>query len=253
MRLFDLSGRTAIVTGGTAGIGLAIAQALGEAGARAVLVGRDGGRGKQAVAKLKAAGVSAEFRPCDVTDAPSVSALVEGVVRDHGGLHAMVISAGLLTVKPALDFEAEEVDALLAVHLRGGFLCAQAAARAMIPRGGGKIVFISSFLAERAVPSQAPYMAAKGGMVAMARGLALEWAPHNIQVNALGPQLTRTSMTEGLYRDPQKMAGVLARTPAGRAGEPEDVMGAAVFLCSSASDYCTGQHLVVDGGRSIAG
>ncbi|MBI2177943.1 MAG: SDR family oxidoreductase [Candidatus Tectomicrobia bacterium] len=217
MRLFDLSGKTAIVTGGTAGIGLAIAQALGEAGARVVLAGRSGERGREAVGKLTGAGVSAEFRPCDVTDASSVSALVNGVVTEHGGLHAMVIGAGLLTVKPALDFTAGEVDALLAVHLRGGFLCAQAAARAMIPRGGGKILFISSILAERAVPNQAPYIAAKGGMVA---------------------------------RDPQKMAGVLARTPAGRAGEPEDVMGAAVFLCAPASDYLTGQHIMVDGGRS---
>ena len=250
MRLFDLSGKTAIVTGGTAGIGLAIARALGEAGAEVVVASRSGERGKEAAARLKDAGVAAEFRPCDVTDAASVASLVDGVVKDHGGLHAMVISAGLLFVKPALEFKAEEVDALLAVHVRGGFLCAQAAARAMIPRGGGKIVFISSMLAERAVPNQAPYLAAKGGMVAMARGLALEWGPYNIQVNALGPQLTRTPMTEGLYRDPQKMAGVLARTPAGRAGEPEDVVGAAVFLCSPASDYLTGQHLIVDGGRS---
>ena len=186
-------------------------------------------------------------------DAASVASLVDGVVRDRGGLHAMVVSAGLLFVKPALDFKAEEVDALLAVHVRGGFLCAQAAARAMIPRGGGKILFISSLLAERAVPNQAPYIAAKGGMVAMARGLALEWAPHNIQVNALAPQLTRTPMTERLFKDPQKMAEVLARTPAGRAGEPEDVAGAAVFLCSSASDYLTGQHIIVDGGRSAGG
>lgn len=253
MRLFDLSGKTAIVTGGSAGIGLAIAGALGEAGARVVLAGRSGERGREAVGKLTGAGVSAEFRPCDVTDPASVSALVEGVVSDHGGLHAMIVSAGLLFVKPALDFSAAEVDALLAVHVRGAFLCAQAAARAMIPRGGGKILFISSILAERAVPNQAPYIAAKGAMVSLARALALEWAPHNVQVNALGPQLTRTPMTEGLYRDPQKMAGVLARTPAGRAGEPEDVMGAAVFLCAPASDYLTGQHIMVDGGRSAAG
>ena len=253
MRLFDLSGKTAIIAGGTTGIGLAIARALGEAGAGVVVASRSEERGKEAAGQLKSAGAAAEFRPCDVTDAASVASLVDGVVRDCGGLHAMVVSAGLLFVKPALDFKAEEVDALLAVHVRGGFLCAQAAARAMIPRGGGKILFISSLLAERAVPNQAPYIAAKGGMVAMARGLALEWAPHNIQVNALAPQLTRTPMTERLFKDPQKMAEVLARTPAGRAGEPEDVAGAAVFLCSSASDYLTGQHIIVDGGRSAGG
>jgi NAD(P)-dependent dehydrogenase (short-subunit alcohol dehydrogenase family) len=123
----------------------------------------------------------------------------------------------------------------------------------MIRRGGGKILFVTSFLAERAVPNQAPYIAAKGAVVALTRALAVEWAPHNIQVNALGPQLTRTPLTEGLYADPQKMEAVLARTPAGRAGEPGDVAGAAVFLCSPASDYLTGQHIIVDGGRSAGG
>ena len=250
---FSLDGRVAIVTGGTAGIGLAIGRALAGAGARVVLAGRSRERGREAARALEAEGLSAEFRPLDVTDPASVSALVEGVAASHGGLGALVTSAGALTVKPALAFAPEEVDALLAVHVRGTFLCAQAAARAMIPGGGGKILFISSFLAERAVPNQAPYIAAKGAVAALARALALEWAPHNIQVNALAPQLTRTPMTEGLYADPQKMAGVLARTPAGRAGEPEDVAGAAVFLCSPASDYLTGQHIIVDGGRSAAG
>ena len=249
MRLFDLSGRTAVVTGGTAGIGLAIARALAEAGAKVVVSGRGEARGREAASSIP----GGEFRACDVTDPASVSSLVEGIVKGHGGLHAMVAGAGLFFVKPALDFQPGEVDALMAVHVRGGFLCAQAAARAMIPRGGGKILFISSILAERAVPNQAPYVAAKGAVAAMARALAVEWAPHNIQVNALGPQLTRTGMTEGLFKDPRKMAGVLARTPAGRAGEPEDVAGAAVFLCSPASDYLTGQHIVVDGGRSAGG
>ncbi len=176
--------------------------------------------------------------------------LVRAVLDEHGRLDAMVTSAGRILVKAALEITADELDGLLAVHVRGSFLCARAAARAMIEGGGGgKILFISSTLAERAVPNQSAYIAAKGGVLSLARALAVEWAPHGIQVNALGPQLTRTPLTEGLYADPEKMKTVLARTPAGRAGEPEDVAGAAVFLCSPASDYLTGQHIVVDGGR----
>ena len=108
-------------------------------------------------------------------------------------------------------------------------------------------------VAERAVPNQSAYIATKGAVVSLTRALALEWAPHGIQVNALGPQLTKTPMTGGLFANPDKMAEVFARTPAGRAGLPEDLTGAALFLCSSASDYLTGQHIIVDGGRAAAG
>ncbi len=250
---FSLEGRVAIVTGGTSGIGLAIGRALAEAGAKAVLSGRSEERGRTAVLSLQGAGLEAEFRACDAGDPASCFRLVESVVDDHGCLDALVTCAGGLMVKPALDVTADELDEVLGVHIRGAFICAQAAARAMIPRNGGKILFITSFLAERAVPNQAAYIAAKGGVVAMMRALSIEWAPYGVQVNALGPQLTRTPLTEGLYADPQKMAAVLARTPAGRAGEPEDVTGAAVFLCSPASDYLTGQHIIIDGGRSAAG
>lgn len=253
MNRYSLEGKVAIVTGGTAGIGLAIGMELARAGARVTLAGRDPSRGKEAARACQKEGLGAEFRACDVTDPEAVKRLVEGVSRERGGLHALVTSAGTFAVKPALEFAPGEVDALLAVHVRGAFVCAQEAARVMIPAGGGKVLFISSFVAERAVPLQAPYIAAKGALVSLARALALEWAPHNVQVNALGPQLTRTPMTEGLWADSEKMAAVLSRTPAGRAGEPEDVAGAALFLCSPASDYLTGQHILVDGGRSAAG
>ncbi len=250
---FSLEGRVAVVTGGTSGIGLAIGRSLAEAGASVVLSGRSEERGMEAVLSLQGAGLEAEFRPCDAAEPESCARLLESVAGDHGCLDALVTCAGGLMVKPALDVTSGELDELLAVHIRGAFTCAQAAARAMIPQGAGKILFITSFLAERAVPNQAAYIAAKGGVVALMRALALEWAPHGIQVNALGPQLTRTPLTEGLYADSRKMEAVLARTPAGRAGEPEDVTGAAVFLCSSASDYLTGQHIVIDGGRSAGG
>ena len=252
MEKFGLAGRSALVTGGTSGIGLAIGGALAGAGARVALAGRSGARGEEALAALRAEGLEARFLPCDVADA--VSRLIRDAAALHGGLHVLVHSAAINLVKPALEYAPAEVDALLACNARGAFLCAREAARVMIPQGeGGKILFLASMVAERAAPNQAVYAATKGAVVSLARALAIEWAPHGIQVNALGPQLTRTPMTEGLFANPGKMREVLARTPAGRAGLPEDAAGAALFLCSAASDYLTGQHVVVDGGRSAAG
>ena len=253
IKQFRMDGRVAIVTGGTSGIGLAIAKALADAGAKVVVAGRSRERGDEALEALRADGLDADFRSCDVGDASSVSALVEEVVSSHGGLNVMVNSAAINIVKPALDHTPADVDALLTSNVRGAFFCAQEAAKVMVDQGGGKIVLLTSMVAERAVPNQSAYVATKGAVVSLVRALALEWAPHGIQVNALGPQLTKTPMTGGLFANPEKMAEVHARTPAGRAGVPEDLTGAALFLCSSASDYLTGQHIVVDGGRGAAG
>ncbi len=248
-----MDGRVAVVTGGTSGIGLAIAKALADAGANVTIAGRSQERGEEALEAFRADGLDAGFLSCDVGDAGSVSALVGEVVSSHGGLNVLVNSAAINIVKPALDHAPEDVDALLASNVRGAFLCAQTAAKVMVDQGGGKIVLLTSMVAERAVPNQAVYVATKGAVVSLTRALALEWAPHDIQVNALGPQLTKTPMTGGLFANPEKMAEVHARTPAGRAGAPEDLTGAALFLCSSASDYLTGQHIIVDGGRGAAG
>lgn len=253
MEQFRMDGRVAIVTGGTSGIGLAIAKALADAGARVVVAGRSQERGDEALEALRADGLDAQFLSCDVGDAREVSALVGKVVSSHGGLNVMVNSAAINIVKPALDHTPGDVEALLASNVRGAFFCAQEAAKVMVDQGGGKIVLLTSMVAERAVPNQAAYVATKGAVVSLVRALALEWAPHDIQVNALGPQLTKTPMTGGLFANPEKMAEVFARTPAGRAGVPEDLTGAALFLCSAASDYLTGQHIVVDGGRGAAG
>ena len=253
IKQFRMDGRVAVVTGGTSGIGLAIAKALADAGAKVTIAGRSKERGDEALEAFRADGLEAQFLPCDVGDAESVSELVWEVFSRYGRVNVMVNSAAINIVKPALDHAPEDVDALLASNVRGAFLCAQEAARMMVDQGGGKIVLLTSMVAERAVPNQAVYVATKGAVVSLTRALALEWAPHDIQVNALGPQLTKTPMTGGLFANPEKMAEVHARTPAGRAGVPEDLTGAALFLCSSASDYLTGQHIVVDGGRGAAG
>ncbi len=247
-----MDGRVAIVTGGTSGIGLAIGKALARSGARVVLAGRSPERGSEALGAFRTDNLTAQFHPCDVADTESVSGLVRAAARE-GKLHTLVHSAAMNIVKSALDHTPEDVDALLASNVRGAFFCAQEAARVMISEGGGKIVLLTSMVAERAVPNQSAYIATKGALVSLVRALALEWAPHGVQVNALGPQLTRTPMTAGLFANPEKMSEVFARTPAGRAGTPDDVAGAALFLCSAASNYLTGQHIVVDGGRGAVG
>ena len=158
-----MDGRVALLTGGTSGIGLAIGKALAGAGARVVLSGRSQERGDEALEAFRADGLDAHFHPCDVADSSSVSALVGEVAASHGGLHVLVNSAAINIVKPALDHTPDDLDALLASNVRGAFLCAQEAARAMVNRGGGgKIVLITSMVAERAVPNQSAYIATKG-------------------------------------------------------------------------------------------
>ena len=165
---FRMDGRVAIVTGGTSGIGLAIGKALAGAGARVVLSGRSQERGDEALEAFQADESGRDFHPCDVADASAVSALVEEVVSSHGGLHVLVNSAAINIVKPALDHTPDDLDALLASNVRGAFLCAQEAARAMVNRGGGgKIVFLTSMVAERAVPNQSAYVATKGAIVSL--------------------------------------------------------------------------------------
>ena len=173
MEQFRMDGRVAIVTGGTSGIGLAIAKALADAGAEVVIAGRSKERGEEALEALRADGLDADFHPCDVGNAESVSALIREVVSSRGGLNVMVNSAAINIVKPALDHAPADVDALLASNVRGAFLCAQEAAKVMVDQGGGKIVLLTSMVAERAVPNQAVYVATKGAVVSLTRALAL--------------------------------------------------------------------------------
>jgi len=250
--LFDLSGRVAIVTGGGAGIGRQLAEALAELGADIVLCARRPERCEQAAAELSQLGVRALGLRCDVSDKTEVDALVERTLDELGRLDIVVNNAGTSWGAPAVEHPLEAWQKVISVNLTGVFLVSQAAGRAMIERGGGKIVNIASTAAFGGLPSElmdaVAYNASKGGVVAFTRDLAVKWARHGIAVNAIAPGWFPTEMSRALLE--QRAAGLLAEIPLGRFGGADDLKGAIAFLASAASDFVTGQVLVVDGGQT---
>jgi 2-dehydro-3-deoxy-D-gluconate 5-dehydrogenase len=254
MKLFDLGGRVAIVTGGNGGIGFGMAEGLASAGATLVIAGRNEAKSAAAVKKLTDAGAKATAIAVDVTDAQSCRALIAVAVKRFGRLDILVNNAGTNIRKQPQDYTLEEWNALIATNLTSAFVCCQAAYPEMLKAGGGKIINIGSMMSIFGASFTAPYAASKGGIVQMTRGLATAWAKDNIQVNAVLPGWIDTDLTR---RGRAEVAGlherVLARTPAGRWGTPEDHAGIAVFLASAASDFVTGTAIPVDGGYSVQG
>ena len=254
MRIFDLAGRVALVTGGNSGIGLAMAEAFAEAGAAVVLAARDREKGEAAAAGIAQQGGRALFLTFDAAAEASCRSLVTEAERRMGRLDILVNNAGMSIRKPAEEYTAEEWRAVLDTNLSGAFWCAQAAYPAMRRQGQGKIINIGSMFALFGAAYAIPYAASKGALVQITKSLACAWAGDNIQVNAILPgwidtELTRNARAQvaGLHKR------VLARTPAGRWGEPADLKGAAVFLASTAADFVTGAALAVDGGFSAMG
>jgi NAD(P)-dependent dehydrogenase (short-subunit alcohol dehydrogenase family) len=241
----DLAGRTALVTGGNAGIGLAIATALGLAGARLVLVARRREQLDAAVQACAAQGITASALPADLA-APDAAARVQG------GLDAapdiLVNAAGINLRQPFATVTAEAFDLHMALHLRAPFLLTQALAPAMAERGWGRILNIASLQSFRAFPNSAPYGAAKGGITQLTRAIAEQWSRHGITCNAIAPGFFPTDLTAPFFADAARAAELAARTCIGRNGRLEDLHGPALFLCSDASAYVTGQVLAVDGG-----
>ncbi|GAC1327511.1 MAG: glucose 1-dehydrogenase [Beijerinckiaceae bacterium] len=250
MSLFDLTGRTALVTGGNSGIGLAIARALGLAGAGVVLVARRASELADAGAALSMEKITAEPLSCDLTEPGAIAALTTHLREKGEGIDILVNAAGLNLRQPFSQVSVANFDVHIALHLRAPFLLTQALAPAMASRGWGRILNVASLQSVRAFPDSAPYGAAKGGIVQLTRAIAEEFSPAGVTCNAIAPGFFPTPLTQPIFADEQRAAANAARSAVGRNGALEDLYGAAIFFCSDASAYVTGQTLFVDGGFS---
>ena len=252
LRGFDLSGKAALVTGGNGGIGLAMALGLQKAGARVVIAGRNKAKGAEALSALQCG--EAHFVTADIAQAAGCAAAVAEAVSLLGGLDILVNNAGITARKRPEHLSPEEWDRVLRTNLTSAFLCAQAAYPHFKARGGGKIINTGSMLSIFGAPFAAAYAASKGGLVQLTKSLAAAWAADGIQVNAVLPGWIDTDMgASARAQVPGLDARVIARTPAARWGQPQDLEGVAVFLASRAADFITGAALPVDGGYSISG
>lgn len=252
MNMFDLSGRIAIVTGGNQGIGLGITKGLLSAGASVVIANRRAAEGQKAAEALQKDGFNAIAIPTDVSQKASIAAMVEKVMNQFQKIDILVNNAGVMIRKPLEEFEENEWDTILNTNLRGLFLCCQIVGREMIKRKKGKIINISSILSQITQSGRGVYATAKAGVSHLTRSLAMEWSKYNINVNAIGPGLTITPINEKYFKEnPADLKKILEGIPLGREAYPKDYAGAAVFLASDASDYVTGQTLLVDGGQTI--
>ncbi|MCD2177968.1 SDR family oxidoreductase [Rhizobium sp. C1] len=246
--LFDLSGRRALITGSSQGIGLALAAGLARQGASVILNGRDAGRVEEACKGLTEQGFDAKPAVFDVTDKPAVEAGVDRIEAEIGPIDILINNAGMQYRTPLEDFPADKFELLFKTNVTSVFLVGQAVARFMIKRGAGKIINIASVQSELARPSIAPYTATKGAVKNLTKGMCTDWARYGLQVNAIAPGYFRTPLNQALMDNAEFNAWLEKRTPAGRWGDVEELIGAAVFLASRASSFVNGETLHVDGG-----
>jgi 2-deoxy-D-gluconate 3-dehydrogenase len=252
MKNFDLTKRVALVTGGNGGIGLGMSKGLASAGATVVIAGRDKTKAQAALSELRALGGPADFVELDVLSEESCRQAIELTVAQFGRLDILINNAGTTVRKQPEDLSALEWHTVMNTNLTGAFLCSQAAYLPMTRGGGGKIINIGSMMSVLASAYATPYAASKGGIVQMAKSMAVAWAKDNIQVNAILPGWIDTDLTRGAREQvPGLNEKVLARTPAQRWGTPDDFAGVAVFLASQASNFITGAAITVDGGYSV--
>jgi 2-deoxy-D-gluconate 3-dehydrogenase len=250
---FNLTDRIALVTGGNGGIGLGMARGLGRAGATVLIAGRNAEKSAAALRELQSEGVRAESLPCDVTDEAAVQRLFAQVQERHGRLDILVNNAGGTVRKAPQDFTLDEWNSVMDVNLTSVFLCSRSAHPLMVKAGAGKIINVASILSIFGAPYAPAYCASKGGIVQFTKSLAIAWAKDRIQVNAVLPGWIDTELTVGARAQvPGLNERVLARTPAARWGQPQDLEGIAVFLASAASDFVTGAAIPVDGGYSVS-
>lgn len=253
---FDLTGRVAVVTGGNGGIGRAIALGLARAGASVAVLARNEEKNQRVLSELRGIGVPAMALPLDVTERESFADVIAKVESELGGIDILVNNAGVGTPSGGILMESDEIwDTTIETNLTSCFVLSRLVAKSMAERGRGKIINLASmysYFGSGIVPA---YSASKGGVVQLTKSMAVELAPHNIQVNAIAPGWVATDMT-AVIRDDANFAAfnqmILARTPANRWGEPDEMAGTAVFLASHASDFVTGTTIPVDGGYSIS-
>ena len=248
-KLFDLTGKTALITGGSHGIGMAIAVGLAEAGATIIVNERYPEKLESARTMYAEKGIQMHGYVLDVTDEEAVESTIPVIEKEVGPIDILVNNAGIIMRVPILEMAAKDFRQVLDVDLTGPFIMSKAVARGMIKRGHGKIINMCSMMSELGRNTVSAYASAKGGLKMLTRSMATEWARHNIQINGIGPGYIATSQTEPIRVDGHPFNDfIIQRTPAGRWGDPEDLAGTAVFLASKASDFVNGHVVYVDGG-----
>lgn len=250
MELFDLTGSTALVTGSSMGIGNGLSRGLAKAGARIVMNGRNAERLAEAADVLRNEGYEIDELPFDATDAAGAAAAINRYEAEQRPINILVNNAGMQHRTPLEDFEVEAFDRLMRTNVSSVFYVGQAVARHMIGRGAGKIINIASVQTKLARPGIAPYTASKGAVANLTKGMATDWAKYGLQINAIAPGYFDTPLNAALVADPEFSAWLEKRTPAGRWGNIEELVGACVFLASGASSFVNGHTLFVDGGIS---
>lgn len=246
----DLSGKAAIVTGAGRGLGRAMAQALVDAGAAVTVAARTSGELDTFVAQAKAAGGQAVACPADVTDEAAVERMVQATVETFGRVDILVNNSGIVATTPLLDQPPAEWDKVIATNLRGTYLATRAAGRHLVAQGSGKVINIASNFALQGVAGHAAYAASKAGVIAFTRTMAIEWARHGVQVNAIAPGYFATPLNAGMREDADTFGKVLRSIPSRRMGEARELKPWLLLLAGSASDFMTGEVIVIDGGQS---
>lgn len=247
-KLFDIAGKVALITGSTGGLGSSFAKGLAENGATIILNGRNAEKLEEQVSGFRQAGYNAHGYVFDVTNSNEISLVVSQITKEVGPIDILVNNAGINLRAPLENYNDDDWDKVIGINLTGAYKVAKAVVQSMIERKSGKIINIGSMQCELGRPTIAPYAASKGGIKMLTKGMAVDWAKYNIQVNGIGPGYFKTDMTKALHEDPVFDTWLCGRTPSNRWGDPEELIGALLFLASPASNYVNGQMLYVDGG-----